>query len=95
MRSYEPVVDCEPRPPAAPSEESCSAALASMPAYHKEMNFGTAGDWRTSPGSLPRVINACEYSWLLQSPRGFDIYILPWSSYLLTFHMSHAVDTEI
>lgn len=61
IRRYDPIVDCEPRPDAAPSEEDCEAVLAAMPAYAKPMAFGTTEDWRTVPGRLPREFHISAY----------------------------------
>ena len=61
IRSYIPVVDCEPRPYAAPSEADCEAVLATVPAYYKQMAFGTTEDWRTVPGRLPREFYISAY----------------------------------
>ena len=54
IRRYDPTVGCKNDPDGNPSEEGCEAVLATIPAYTKQMAFGTTGDWRTVPGRLPR-----------------------------------------
>lgn len=54
VRSYEPSVDCEPRPNWTPSEDDCQAVLTKVPASRDRFLFGNGHSWRTVPGTLPR-----------------------------------------